>query len=103
MLAVVHCLTVWEHYLKAVTPFKIKMDNKVMSYHKRCPLSSTNNIAQARGQRAMCVGIASISAIVTFFEDVSPHVSSIWYINMLPFSTENSILKPESFRLSFIG
>ena len=34
MLAVVYCLRVWEHYLKAATPFKIKMDNRAVSYHQ---------------------------------------------------------------------
>jgi hypothetical protein len=34
MLAVVHCLRVWEHYLKAATPFKIKTDNRAVSYHQ---------------------------------------------------------------------
>ena len=34
ILAVVHCLRVLEHYLKVTTPFKIKTDNKAVSYHQ---------------------------------------------------------------------
>ena len=34
MLAVVHCLRVWEHYLRVATPFKIKTDNRAVSDHQ---------------------------------------------------------------------
>lgn len=37
MLIVVHYLSVWEHSLKAATPFKIKTDNRAVSYIQNKP------------------------------------------------------------------
>ena len=34
MLAVMHCLQIWEPNLKAAMPFKIKKDNREVSYHQ---------------------------------------------------------------------
>ncbi|CAO2838768.1 unnamed protein product [Amaranthus hypochondriacus] len=87
MLAIVHCPRVWEHYLEAATPFKIKTYNRVVShlqsqqklsskqarwldYHlsgrikhqlKNCP-RKPNQVAYALSQKVCLAPFASIPA-----------------------------------------